>query len=128
MSKMSARHWTILSVLNDIKDAFLTLLQKPNKQPALLVMYAFIDICAALARKPSTKVNRNIFMEYVEDFATPGAKRVLPPKQLWQARSSLLHTFSPLGRESGSRRSRPIFYYAWDENKDQVRERLQRQG
>jgi hypothetical protein len=34
------RAFTVLSVLNDVKEGFTTLLGKPNKHPALLMIYA----------------------------------------------------------------------------------------
>jgi hypothetical protein len=125
---LDAKTYPILSVLNDIKDAFLTLLQKPNKQPALLMMYAFIDICASLGRSPGERSNQRIFVSYLEAFATPGMQRAIPPKQVWAARSALLHTFSPLGHHTGPGKEKPIFYYAWDEKKEDVRRALEERG
>ncbi len=125
---MNPRIFSLLSVLNDIKDAFQTLLDKPNKQPALLMMYAFIDICAALANVDGKTKNQDIFVAYLQTFMTPGSQRAMPPLQLWAARSALLHTFSPLGRLTGPGKSRPTFYYAWDEDKDRVRQSLEAHG
>ena len=126
-SDMPARFYTILSVLNDLKDAFLTLLEKPNKQPALLMIYAFMDICAALSRDQSTKSNSRIFMEFIERFQPP-SRNPLPPSQLWAARSSLLHAFSPLGHHTRLGKAKPVFYYSWNEDKDAVRKSLELRG
>ena len=75
---LTARVHTVVSVLNDLKDAFITLLEKPNKHPALLMMYAFIDICAALANDDPKKTNQAIFVAYLEAFMTPGSKSAVP--------------------------------------------------
>jgi hypothetical protein len=128
MSELTPRVFTILSVLNDLKDAFLTLLVKSNKHPALLMIYSFIDICAALARKDGPRTNKRVFTEYLEEFLTAGTRRTLPPAQLWAARSALLHTFSPLDDHTGPGKSKPIFYYSWTEKKDEVRRDLKERG
>lgn len=125
---ITPRTYTVLSVLNDLKDAFITLLEKPNKHPALLMMYAFIDICAALANDDQRKNNQAIFVAYLERFMTPGSQRAITPLQLWAARSALLHTFSPLGRQTRSGKVRATFYYSWNENKKDVRASLERRG
>lgn len=124
---MPPRFYTILSVLNDLKDAFLTLLQKPNKQPALLMIYAFIDICAALSRDPSKKSNSRVFMEFVEKFRPPSSNP-LPSSQLWAARSSLLHAFSPLGNHTTIGKAKPVFYYSWNEDREAVKRTLEGRG
>jgi hypothetical protein len=41
---MQARTLTIVTILVDLKNAFLALLRENRKNPALLMMYAFIDI------------------------------------------------------------------------------------
>jgi hypothetical protein len=128
MSEITPRLHSILAVLNDIKDAFTTLLEKPNKHPALLVIYAFMDICAALSSSDPNEKNSEIFRSYLNEFMTPGAKRAIPPEQLWAARSALLHAFSPLGRHTGPGKSKPIFYYSWDEDASEVRSRLESRG
>lgn len=125
---MPPRLFSVLSILNDIKDAFLTLLEKPNRQPALLVIYAFIDICAALSNRQPEASNGDIFRSYLDEFMSPGTKRAIPPAQLWAARSALLHSFSPLGRQTKAQKLRPIFYFAWDEREQDVRARLRARG
>ena len=125
---LTPRTYTILSVLNDLKDAFQTLLLKPNKHPALLVIYAFIDICASLASGHDKKTSQQVFVSYLDESLTPGTKRVITPKQLWAARSALLHTFSPLGRHTGPDKSPPTFYYAAGEDRDSVRKNLKSRG
>lgn len=125
---LTARTHTVVSVLNDLKDAFTTLLEKSNKHPALLMMYAFIDICAALANDDPKKTNQAVFVTYLEAFMTPGSKTAIPPFQLWAARSALLHTFTPLGTHTATGKTRPTFYYTWPETKDDVRRSLEARG
>ncbi len=69
-----------------------------------------------------------MFVAYVESFLTPGMNKALPPSQLWAARSALIHTFSPLGDHTGPGKTRPIFYYSWDENEAAVRRSLEERG
>lgn len=126
-SDLSPRVYTILSVLNDLKDAFLTLLLKPNKHPSLLMMYAFMDICAALSRKESVRSNKKVFTDFIEEFATVG-RGSITPAQLWAARSAMLHTFSPLGHLTGTGKSKPIFYFSWTEKRDEIQRSLEERG
>ena len=63
----------------------------------------------------------------MKEFATlRGAS--LTADQLWAARSALLHTFSPLGHHTGLGKSKPIFYYSWNEKKEEVRRSLEERG
>ena len=128
VSSLTPRTYTILAVLNDIKDAFSTLLEKRNQHPALLLMYAFIDICAALANNDITRRNSAVFIAYLEMFASPGTQRTIPPVDLWAARSSLLHSFSPLGDYTSRGKAKPIFYYSVREDKAAVELSIKARG
>ena len=91
------------------------------------MMYAFIDICASLARQESARSNKKVFVDYLEEFSTIG-KGSITPEQLWAARSAMLHACSPLGHHTGSGKSKPIFYYSWTEKEEEVRRSLQERG
>lgn len=116
---MQARTLTILIVLVDLKNAFLLLLREKHKNPALLNIYAFIDICAALANQ-GVHSNRTVFESYLREFCTvPWV--ACSPYDLWSARCSLIHAYSPLGHHSSKAGgAKPLFYYSWPERREEV--------
>ncbi|NPC57855.1 hypothetical protein [Caenimonas soli] len=123
---MKARTLTALSVLNDLRHAAYEALERKHRYPALLLLYSFIDICASLACEQPTVNNGTRFKSYVNRYGhTSGAVTV---EDLWAARSTLLHSFSPLGRNTESGAARPIFYFAWPETSEAVRAVLDSKG
>lgn len=82
------------------------------------MMYAFIDICAALVNDGETD-NAVIFQTCVNEHARMQGKP-FSALDLWAARSALLHAFSPLGRLTKPGSAKPIFYYSWDEPRQEV--------
>jgi hypothetical protein len=124
---IQARTLTILVLLGDLKHAFETLLREKRKNPALLNIYSFIDICAALTNDGKTD-NRVIFETCLAEFATM-ARKPFSTYDLWAARCSLLHAYSPLGRHTEKLNgARPIFYYAWPERQDEMEAALKARG
>ena len=124
---MQARTLTIVTILVDLKNAFLTLLREDRKNPALLMMYAFIDICAALVNDGQT-INKEIFETCVQNHVVLSGKP-FSAYDLWAARSSLLHAYSPLGHHTEKARgARPIFYYAWPDRKEEMEATLRAKG
>lgn len=124
---MQARTLTIINALLDLKHAFSLLLKEKHKNPALLNIYSFIDICAALANDGKTG-NQVIFRTYLQDFAMMSGKP-FSPYDLWAARSSLLHAYSPLGDHTKKPNgAKPIFYYSWPERREDVEAILQAKG
>jgi len=124
---MQARTLTIVTVLIDLKNAFLALLRDERKNPALIMMYAFIDICAALANDGKTK-NKDIFEACVQTHAMMSGKP-FSSFDLWAARCSLLHAYSPLGyhtEKPGG--AKPIFYYSWPDRKEEMEISLRSKG
>jgi hypothetical protein len=124
---IQARTLTILILLGDLKHAFETLLREKRKNPALLSIYSFIDICAALTSAAKTE-NRVIFETCLAEFAMM-TRKPFSTYDLWAARCSLLHAYSPLGRHTDKLNgARPIFYYAWPERKDEMEAALKARG
>lgn len=124
---MQARTLTVVTVLVDLKNAFLALLRDDRKNPALLMMYAFIDICAALAND-GKRTNKDIFETCVQNHAMMSGKP-FSSYDLWAARCSLLHAYSPLGYHTEKPRgARPIFYYAWPGRKEEMEAALKSKG
>jgi hypothetical protein len=117
---MEPRTQTIISVLVDLKNTFLLLLKEQHKHPALLIIYSFIDICASLANQDKHKPG-DIFRTYLERFYfKKTSDKPFSPHDLWAARSSLLHSYSPLGNHTKPDRAKPIFYYSWPERRENV--------
>jgi hypothetical protein len=115
------RTFTALFLLNDLRHSAMDTLSQKHKLPALLLFYSFIDICASLAIGHLKLTNRDRFERFVKDYALT-SWRVVTPYDLWSARSSLLHAYSPLGdHTSKPNGATPIFYYAWPETEEQMR-------
>lgn len=124
---MQPRTITVLIVLGDLKHAFLSLLRERCRNPALLNIYSFIDICAALANDGKAE-NRDIFETYLKEFCTvPWV--ACSPYDLWAARCSLVHAFSPLGRHTAKPDgAKPIFYYSWTDRREEFQRVVQSKG
>ena len=117
---MHPRTFIALALLNDLRHAAMDALTQKHKLPSLLLFYSFIDICASLASGPLQKDNRVRFEAFVKDYALLNW-RTYTPYDLWSARSSLLHAYSPLGHHTKKPNgAKPIFYYAWPETKEQM--------
>ena len=117
-----------LGQLNDLRHAALDALKRKHKYPALLLWYSFIDICAALSDEAKTKDNRSRFEVFLSQYAG-NRWTTFTTYDLWAARSSLLHSFSPLGHHTTPEKgAKPIFYFAWPETEVAVREALEAKG
>lgn len=117
---------TIL-ILLEMKDVIRDLLRKKYKGPALLNIYAFIDICASL-NVESRISNRKTFESYLEKYINPWNK-AYTIYDLWAARSSLLHSLSPLGDHTEKPNgATPIFYYSKPEIKERVEPIIKSRG
>ena len=62
---MQARTLTIVTVLLDLKNAFLQLFREKHKNPALILTYAFIDVCAALAQWSPERLQRHDWQKFM---------------------------------------------------------------
>jgi hypothetical protein len=124
---MQARTLTIITVLLDLKKAFTIQLREKRKNPALLLIYAFIDICAALVNNGKTE-NRDIFRACIDEYVMMSGKP-FDSYDLWSARSSLLHSYSPLGfHTKKTNGAKKIFYYSWPERKEELESILREKG
>lgn len=126
---MNRQRLMVLIVLNDLKNAAFDAMKNGQKFPALLLFYSFIDICAALADETGSSKNSEIFQEHLKKYSL-SRWTVFTPYDLWAARSSLLHSYSPFGRhtEKVSGAAKAIFYYAWPEKKEEVKQALENRG
>lgn len=122
------RTFTALVLLNDLRHAALEALARKHKLPSLLLFYSFIDICASVALGHLKMTNRERFERFLKEFSCASWK-ALSPYDLWSARSSVLHAFSPLGDHTKKANGAvPIFYYSWPETEDQMRSVAVAQG
>jgi hypothetical protein len=127
IQNMQPRTITILIVLNDLKYAFLSLLRERRKNPALLNIYSFIDICAALANDGKSE-NRDIFETYLKEFCTTPWV-AFSAYDLWAARCSIVHAFSPLGRHTAKPDgAKSIFYYSWTDRREEFERVVREKG
>lgn len=126
---MRPRTLTVMTMLLDLKAAALDLLRSEHRNPALLNLYTFIDICASLSND-GKKQNREIFETYLTEYAVSAIWEFYTPYDLWAARSSLLHTYSPLGHHTNKEDNgaRAIFYYSWPEKESDVKSALEQRG
>lgn len=125
---MNPKTLSALSQLNDLRHAAFEALERKHKYPALLLFYSFIDICAALADESQTKDNRARFENFLKKYALLSWK-LFRPYELWAARSSLLHAYSPFGNHTAKiDGAKPIFYYAYPETEAEMREALDDKG
>lgn len=118
-----------LATLNDLKSTAYDALSKHHKMPALLLFYSFIDICATLAKEGEEKTtNQDRFKNYLIKYHY-SKWSLYTPYDLWAARSSLLHAYSPLG-EHATKANPPktIFYYSWPEKKEVVQAAITARG
>ncbi|RZI33142.1 hypothetical protein [Pseudomonas orientalis] len=126
---MNPQTFLALSTLNDLKSAAYDALAKRHKMPALLLFYSFIDICATLAKEGEKKTsNQDRFKNYLVKYHY-SKWSLYTPYDLWAARCSLLHAYSPLGDHS-TKASPPktIFYYSWPEKKEVVHAAIAARG
>lgn len=122
------RTFTALVLLNDLRHSAMDALTQKHKLPALLLFYSFIDICASLEGGHLKLKNRERFERFVKEHALT-SWRVVTPYDLWSARSSLLHAYSPLGDHTAkSNGAIPIFYYSWPETEEQMRAAVSSRG
>jgi hypothetical protein len=108
----------IICILLEMKAGIHELLSNRYKGPALLNIYAFIDICASISAESKMR-NRVLFKTYLEKYVKPWSSE-LSYSDLWAARSSIVHSLSPFGHLTIAENATPIFYYSWPEKKEEI--------
>lgn len=126
---MNPQTFLALATLNDLKSTAYDALAKRHKMPALLLFYSFIDICATLAKEGEEKTtNQDRFKNYLIKYHY-SKWSLYTPYDLWAARSSLLHAYSPLGdHATKANPPKTIFYYSWPEKKEVVQAAIAARG
>lgn len=116
-----------LLILLEMREAIRTLLKMSYKGPALLNIYAFIDICASLAAESKMK-NNLTFKTYITKYFKPGELQY-SVDVLWAARCSIIHSLSPFGDQTNKVNSvSPIFYYSYPEKREEVESLIKSRG
>lgn len=125
---MSPRTLSTLSIINDLRHAAFEALERKRKNPALLLFYSFIDICASLSTESPAANNRARFEFFLTRYALLNWNQ-FSAYDLWAARSSLLHAYSPLGNHTArTNGATPILYFAWPETKEDITEMATARG
>ena len=118
MRRCQPRTLAIMVELLELKNAFAFQLRDRKRNPALVMMYAFIDICASLV-KDGQKTNPETFRACVDSHAMMAGKP-FNSYDLWAARCALLHAYSPMGDHTKPGGAKAIFYYGWDDNRAEL--------
>jgi hypothetical protein len=79
--------------------------------PALLLIYAAMDILASIERQPSDKVGPS-FTSWVKRYALKARPLLCTPTELYSARCGILHTLTPESDLVRAGKARRIVY-AW---------------
>jgi hypothetical protein len=79
--------------------------------PALLLMYATIDILSALSRpRDHVETSGPVFQRWIGEYLLPDSGLNCTAEDIWAARCGLLHTLSLSSRLSRAGRAKPICY------------------
>jgi len=96
------------------------------RTPALLLLYASIDIMGSLDR-PESRPNVR-FTEWADKYLLPDAGLACSAMDLWGARCGLLHTYISESDHSRQKKAREI-YYGWDnDDTEYLQERIDHEG
>ena len=91
--------------------------------PALILIYATMDILASLDRDKGHKYGqRSDFVDWVDRYVIPNLNSSCTALDLYAARCALLHSYSAESRLSREGEANPI-YYAWGDAQEQKLQR-----
>ena len=97
----------------ELVEAIEVLSQSQLRLPAMLVLYAGIDIMASLDRpKSSLEVKPSDFVKWTKRYLLPGTQLACSGEDLYAARCGLVHTYMAESRRSRKGQARQI-WYAW---------------
>ena len=98
-------------VAEELISAIDTLLESELVVPALLMLYASIDIMASLNRPESqSEVKSSDFIEWADRYLLCGTQLECSPEDLYGARCGLLHTYIAESRSSRVGEAKQIWY------------------
>jgi len=111
--------------INQLLGTIDSVLQSKSILPGLILIYSGIDIMAWLSRDKSHQENtRSDFKIWVNTYLLPDSRLNCNADDLYAARCSILHTYTPeskISREGGARE----IYYTWGTaNSRQLQKRI----
>jgi hypothetical protein len=108
-----------LLVLSELDKSIVELLNKGYKHPVLILLYSFMDICAFLTKDTHNDTSNNkIFRNYIRNYLDL-SNTALTPDILWDARCSVVHSYSPIGNRNMNCINN-IFYYSRTEKREDI--------
>lgn len=101
------------SVATELVEAIDVLSKSQLRLPAMLILYAGIDIMASLDRpESSSEVKPSDFVKWADRYLLPGTHLACSAEDLYAARCGLLHTYVSESRRSRNGKGKQI-WYAW---------------
>jgi hypothetical protein len=98
--------------VNEFTTAIKLLLDAGHTLPALIMLYAAIDILGSLLRlewEPDTK--GEYFKKWVDDYMIADSRIAFTSEELWSARCGLLHTHTASSKLSRQGKARQLHYF-----------------
>jgi hypothetical protein len=98
--------------VNEFTIAIKLLLDSAHTLPALVMLYAAIDILGSLLRRESESDTKGeYFKKWVDDYMIARSQVVFTSEDLWAARCGLLHTHTASSKLSRQGKARQLHYY-----------------
>ncbi len=105
-------HQVLSERVNEFTISMKLLLDARHTLPALIMLFATIDILGALLRPESeTDTKGEHFKNWVEDYMIGYSQVAFTSEELWSARCGLLHTHTASSRLSRQGKARQLHYY-----------------
>lgn len=103
---------TFALMLSQLVRAIIICIDNKLTLPALMLLYAGIDICGWLASPSDRASTCESFTHWVDKYLLPSKQLPVTAIELYAARCGLLHTYTPESHLSAAGKARKIAY-AW---------------
>lgn len=111
----------------ELVEAIDVLSKSQLRLPAMLMLYAGIDIMASLQRpESSSEVKPSDFVKWADRYLLPGTHLACSAEDLYAARCGLLHTYVAESRRSREGKARQIWYAWGDASAEELQARMDR--
>ena len=108
---------SLRSKLHGLLDSIDLLLSRDFHGPSLILVYSTIDILAWLDRSETHEdVTKSDFLSWVDRYLLPILNTIMSSVDMYSARCSLLHSYSPESKLSREGEARELFY-SWGTGK-----------
>jgi hypothetical protein len=115
------------SAASELVQAIDVLSESQLRVPALLLLYAGIDMMASLDRPESSlEVKSSDYVKWAETYLLPGTHLECTAEDLYAARCGLLHTYMAESRRSREGKARQIWYAWGDASAEELQARIDR--